>query len=356
MDQPVLTISATRPKDKPARILAEKGIVILPVEEEDDVDRFFLSKRLVIERRTKNSFIQGIIDKTLFTSALYLRENFEIPLLIIEDELNMEHSSFNPQALRGALSSMIIQYGINVLSTPSVGETTALIAMITRQEQIGIPEVSLVPKRKAADLPDLQRRVIEMLPGCGMSMARMLLQHFGSIKRIVDATENEIRSIRGIGKKKAEEIFKVLNAEYRSVDTEKQLEDAIEAESVLLFSQSVTLIDRQHYIFTEKGERHFIDLVFHDPDENKLFLVELKRGKLYQEHEEQLRKYMLHANQSPLLRSYLDNDAWIYGILATVEPCDYMPQSRIITACVVDREKAIEVISKLRKQRLKSGL
>jgi hypothetical protein len=225
--------------------------------------------------------------------------------------------------------------------------------MMTRQEQVGIPEISLIPKRKATDLADMQRRVIEMLPGCGMVMARDLLQHFGSVKRIVNATEAEFRGVRGIGRKKAAEMVKVLNAEYASVDTEKNLEDAIEADPGLLFEQPVLLLARQHFIFDDRRGRHIVDLVFLDEAANDLILVELKRGKLVAEHEEQLQRYLDRADASPLLAAYLADGVRLRGMLATVQACTLTPRDDRIAVCIADRERVIGVLKQLREQRLR---
>lgn len=378
VDLSVLTISATKPNGKPAAMLAEMGITVVPIEEDEgDVDRYILSKRLAIDRRTGNSFLQGIMDKTLFTSAIYLREHFSIPILIVEGEVNYEYTMFDPQRVRGALSSMMLLYGVSVLSTPNIEETVNLIVMMARQEQTGIREISLIPKRKATDLADMQRRVIEMLPGCGMVTARDLLQYFGSVKRIVNATEEEFRSVPGIVAKKATEIYKVLNAEYESVDTEKNLEDAIEAVPELLFKQPVTLLDRQHYIYTEEKEgfdtlvsirpdgttqpksptqpkRHIVDLVFLDPEADELILVELKRGKLTEEHYDQICRYLDNANKSQLLRAFLEKGAKIRGMLATVEECKFEPKDTDVSVCIVDKKQTIEVLKQLRNRRLES--
>ncbi len=355
VDLSVLTISATKPKGKPAAMLAEMGITIVPVEEDEgNVDRYILSEQLAIERRTGSNFLRGIMEKTLFTSAIYLREHFSIPVLIVEGEVNYEYTIFDPQAIRGALSSMILLYGVNVLSTPNIEETVNLIVMMARQEQIGIPDISLIPKRKATTLDDMQRRVIEMLPGCGMVMARDLLQYFGSVKRIVNATEEEFRSVRGIGAKKAAEMYKVLNAEYESVDTERNLEDAIEEAPELLLKQPVALLDRQHYIYTEEKDRHIVDLVFVDPKADELILVELKRGKLTKEHYAQIRRYLDNAHKSRLLRDFLERGTKMRGILATVEECKFKPKDADVSVCIVDKEQTIEVLKQLRNRRLES--
>jgi len=362
-----LTIWASKPKGKPAIMLAETGIDIEPIEEnEGNVDRYILSKRLAVERRTGSAFLRGIQDKTLFTSAIYLSEHFEIAILIVEGPINTTYSAFDPQAIRGALSSMMLVYGISLLSTSAVEETAALLAMLARQEQVGVPEISLIPKRKATDLADMQRRVVEMLPGCGMTTARDLLQHFGSVRRIANTTAAELRGMHGIGANRAAEIHRVLNAEYESVDTEKNLEDAIEAAPELLFDQPVTLLARQHHVYTEgkegdktpsrgpggsSGERHVVDLVFAGQEANDLILVELKRGKLVQEHEDQLRRYLDHAHESPLLHACLEASARLRGVLATVTDCGYRPKNRDITVRIVDRERTIAVLKRLRAER-----
>ena len=338
-------------------MLAEMGITIVPVEEDEgNVDRYIISKRLAIERRTGSSFLRGIMDKTLFTSAIYLREHFNIPILIVEGEVDYEYTMFDPQMIRGAVSSMMLLYGLNILSTPNIEETVKLMSMIARQEQVGISEISLIPKRKATDLADMQRRVVEMLPGCGMVIARDLLQHFGGVRRIMNATEEELLSVRGIGAKKAAEIHKVLNAEYESVDTEKNLEDAIEVAPELLFNQPITLLARQHYIYTEEKERHIVDMVFFDPDADDIILVELKRGKLTEEHYKQLRRYLNNAHKSQLLRSFLEKGTGIRGVLATVEECNFKTKALDVSVTIVDKKQTTEILKQLRNRRLENNV
>jgi ERCC4-type nuclease len=349
----LLSIAVTKPRGKVALALAEAGIDIHPIEEDEgNVDRYVMSDRLAVERRTGSTFLRGIQDKTLFTSAIYLREHYAMPILIVEGKVNYEYTLFNPQAIRGALTSMMLEYGINVLTTTDFEDTVSLLAMLARQEQIGILEISLIPKRKAVGLPDLQRRVVEMLPGCGRVMARELLQTFGSVERLVGATESDLRQVRGIGRKKAVEMYKVLHAEYEAVDTEKNLEDAVEAEPDLLVDSEYTLLARQHYIFSERDRRHIVDLVFVNEAGGNLVLVELKRGKLNSEHEAQLQRYMAHAEESPVLKACLDAGCTLRGMLATVEPCAYKPKNKNIITKIVKEQRVIEVLKKLRFERL----
>ena len=348
-----LVVFATKPAGKVAELMRRMGIEIVGVaEDEGNVDRYVVSKRVAVERRTGAAFLRGIMDKTLFTSAIYLREHFRVAILLVEGQVDYDYSMFDARAVRGALSSMMLQYGLSVLWSPEAGETAALVAMIARQEQVGIPEISLIPKRKAADLPDMQRRIVEMLPGCGMVLARQILQHFGTVRRVADADADEFRGLRGIGAKKAREMFRVLTADYEAVDTERDLEDAIEAAPDLLFAHPVRLLARQHCIYVDAADRHVVDMVYLDPQVNEVILVELKRGRLMLDHYRQLRRYLANAGRSKVLGALLDGGAHLRGVLATVAESVLKTGDPRVSICIVDRRRVIEVLKDLRRKRL----
>ena len=350
---PEVAVRVTKPRSAVARKLAALGVTVQPVRDDlGNVDRFFISKRLVIERRSAGAFLNGIMDKTLFSEALFLRERFRVPVLIIEGRIPYDYSAFDPQAVRGALSSMMIEYALSVLRTDDADETAALIALMARHEQHGIPEISLIPKRTAKSLADMQRRVAEMLPGCGRVMARDLLQHFGSVQRIADANTNELREVRGIGAKKAAQIRRVLTATYESMDTERQLEDAVEHSPELVFPQPVRLLARQHHIYDDDDGKHIVDMVFHDERADEIVLVELKRDRLRPAHREQLARYLRQAHRSSLIGRYLRDESSLRGVLATVEPGAIALRDRAMTAVIVDRVAVVRVLVALREARL----
>lgn len=354
-----LIIWTTHPDGPVAQALREVGIVVRGLDDDaGPVEHYIVASDLAVARRTGATLLRGIEDKSLFTEAIDLGERFERAVLLIEGKVDYDRTAFNPQAVRGALSAMVIQYGVNVLATPDTDETARLLAMMTHHAQEGVPEISLVPKRKAIDLPDLQRRVVEMLPRCGRVIARRLLQHFGSIERIMAATPRELTAVRGVGAKTAEAITHVLHAPYRSVDVERDLEDAIEARPALLFDQPVTLLARQHFIrISGDGgrDRDVIDLVFVDDAAQVLWLIELKHGPLQPEHEMQLARYLRHAETSPRLRPYLDRGYTLRGVLATVAPSDFEPDARDIDTAIVDEDAVIDVLDQLRATRLDPG-
>lgn len=147
---------------------------------------------------------------------------------------------------------------------------------------------------------------------------------------------------------------RALDAEYESVDTERDLEDAVEAAPELLFRRRVRLLARQHGI-AAKDARHVVDLVFVDPDAGELVLVEVKQGKLGQEHYEQLRRYLDSAHQSRLLRPFLDEGMSLRGLLVTTEAGPFRPDDPSVSVHIVGRQQVIRVLKRLRLARASPG-
>ena len=61
-----------------------------------------------------------------------------------------------------------------------------------------------------------QQFIIEGLPNVSAVLAQRLLQHFGSVRAIANASEEDLCHIQGIGKNIASEIVKAFNMEYKS--------------------------------------------------------------------------------------------------------------------------------------------
>ena len=72
----------------------------------------------------------------------------------------------------------------------------------------------MVKKRKPLTLKEQQEFLIESLPGIGPSLSKELLKKFGSVKKIINASEEKLIKVPKIGKKKAEAIKKVLDENY----------------------------------------------------------------------------------------------------------------------------------------------
>jgi len=70
---------------------------------------------------------------------------------------------------------------------------------------------SLKPK----SVREQQEFIVAAFPNIGVQTARMLLEHFGSIKNLVNATEEQLTVLKGVGDKTAQQLVKMFEEEYK---------------------------------------------------------------------------------------------------------------------------------------------
>jgi len=97
-----------------------------------EVGDYVLSDRVVVERKTAEDFVNSIIDKRLFSQLKNLKK-VEKPLLIVEGE---NFSRLHENALKGAILSIILDFGIPIIFTKNAEETADLLIKIAEKEQI----------------------------------------------------------------------------------------------------------------------------------------------------------------------------------------------------------------------------
>lgn len=173
-----------------------------------------VSDEVAIERKTAKDFVDSIIDKRLFKQARELSEEFKRPLLILEGD-DLYAGMVNPNAIRGSLASIAIDFGISIIPTRNAQDTAAMIKRIAVREQNGErTPVQIRTDKKPVSLLEQQLFIIESLPNIGPVNAKNLLEHFGSVAKVINASEKELQEVDGIGKKTAENIRKVVDSKY----------------------------------------------------------------------------------------------------------------------------------------------
>jgi len=169
-----------------------------------------------IERKTLSDFLNSIIDKRIISQLITLKENFDIPLLLIEGDENIYRiRNFHPNSIRGMLSAIAIDLQIPVIYTKNEKDTASYIETIARRLEGKRKNISLLKKRKPVTLKEMQEYLVESLPGIGPTIAKNMLKKFKTIKNIVNAEEKELLEVEKLGKKKVEEIKKVLEQGYK---------------------------------------------------------------------------------------------------------------------------------------------
>ena len=173
-----------------------------------------VSDEVAIERKTASDFVDSIVDKRLFKQAKSMREEFKKPILILEGD-DFYSGFINPNAIRGSMASIAIDYGISIIPTRNPEDTAAMIKRIAIREQQGEKRsIQIRTERKPQNLWEQQLFIIESLPNIGPVNAKNLLEHFGSVKAVLEADEKQLREVDGIGVKTAKNIREVIDTKY----------------------------------------------------------------------------------------------------------------------------------------------
>ncbi len=189
---------------------------IISKPERLEVGDYVISRRLCIERKTTEDFINSLIDGRLMSQAINLRQSYSRALMIVEGESLYTIRNIRVEAVMGALISLTVDFNIPVLFTKNEKETAVLISRITEREQnIEKNEIQIRAEKKPVSLSEMQEFVVAGLPNINTTLARRLLEHFGSVERVFSADEKELDKVQGIGKKIAKEMREVISSLYK---------------------------------------------------------------------------------------------------------------------------------------------
>lgn len=178
------------------------------------VGDYQVSDEVVIERKTAKDFVDSIVDKRLFKQARSLMEEFKRPLIILEGD-DLYNGMINPNAIRGSIASIALDFGISIIPTTNAQDTAAMIKRIAIREQSGEKTpIQIRTDKKPVNLWEQQLFIIESLPNIGPVNAKNLLEHFGTVANIINASESQLQEVEGIGKKTAANIRKVVDSKY----------------------------------------------------------------------------------------------------------------------------------------------
>ncbi len=167
---------------------------------------YVINNQVLIERKTKEDFVQCLVSNRLFAQCRRIKRNNKRPLLIIEgDPCNTQHR-INTQAIKGAVLSISVSWQIPVLFTADKSESVNIMITTGKQlikEDVPVLRPGFKPKRRR----NRMLFFIQGLPEVGPVLALRLLDRFSTVERMINASQEELLRIEGIGQKKAELII-----------------------------------------------------------------------------------------------------------------------------------------------------
>jgi len=182
-----------------------------------DVADYVCSERVAVERKTVGDFLASITDQRIFRQMHDISEAYQCPVLLLEgDPMSLfSKRDISANAIRGALASIALDYRVPVLWSSTPKESAAMLHRFAWREQIKEKrELQIRPSKKTETMAQKQEYLIAGLPHVSNMLSRRLLKHFGGPKEIFNASMKEFQAVDGIGKKKAQLLWEIMNGKY----------------------------------------------------------------------------------------------------------------------------------------------
>jgi len=174
-----------------------------------------------VERKAVNDYVASLVSGRLNNELYRLSYNYPYSLLIVEgfiDEVLLYRNIKRQNYFSSLVGSFIKtsqdgKSGIVHLITVSTPFDTALVLYYLDKKVASEEEMIRLPKAEKHKVPDEKRLVyiVASLPDIGEVKAEKLLNHFGNLKNLINASPQELMKVPGIGKKTAQKLYDLFN-------------------------------------------------------------------------------------------------------------------------------------------------
>ncbi len=173
---------------------------------------YIVAPETIVERKSIRDLMASVFDGRLFDQCSRLKEHFEHPVVLMEGNVDeIEEITDNPLIFYGAISTVVLDFKIPVIPTPSASHTAKLlVSMCSRKDSPKGPYLKKI--KKSSDLEKQQLSVLCSLPGIGEKFAIRMLEKFGTPLKVFSATTVELAKVEGLGEARAKKIKKTLGS------------------------------------------------------------------------------------------------------------------------------------------------
>jgi len=168
---------------------------------------------IAIERKTINDFVGSMFNKRLLRQISELKQ-YKKQILIIEGSYDDINTKVNINAVKGMILSIIFDFNIPIIFSRDSEETASFLYLLEKKQGKTKKETSFKAKRRASSLAEHQRFILESFPGIGPKTAKELLKKFKTIKKITNASEDELKKVKKLNGNKIKIIKKIIDAKY----------------------------------------------------------------------------------------------------------------------------------------------
>jgi len=184
-----------------------------------DIGDYLINNEISIERKTALDFVSSIIDGRLFRQVSGIKRKSQRPLVLIEGNPFRISSKISSESIRGALLSVQVIWYVPVLHSKGIEHSKDILLTLGHQS-LKYPNIlNMRPGYQPKRLKARQLYVLQGFPGIGPVLAAQLMERFGTLREVFQASPEPLSGIKGIGKKKADRICQLLDSEF-TTDTD----------------------------------------------------------------------------------------------------------------------------------------
>lgn len=156
----------------------------------------YLVNGVAVERKTVGDFKASIINKRIFTQLMELKQ-YPYHLLLVEGiiEEDLYNGGINENAFRGFMLSVALEFKTPVIFTHDEKDTAKYLAVLVRRSEKG--ETGIRATKILLSDAEQAQFILEGFPNIGAVKAKKLLEKFGSLHRIFNSSEEELKEILG---------------------------------------------------------------------------------------------------------------------------------------------------------------
>jgi len=195
--------------------LRERGVnVKIETLERGD---YVLSDECAVERKTVHDFVYTLTRRYLFEQLFKLKEVYPRSLIVLEGYLPIIYrfSRIQPASVWGAMFNLA-RNGIAMINTMSYKETTDLLYVAARQEQIVEKRVPVVhPAKKRETVSDAQIYFVASLPNIGREKATEILKSYQTPVNALINVDDWPKTVYGLGPKISNKVKEVLSTPFK---------------------------------------------------------------------------------------------------------------------------------------------
>jgi DNA excision repair protein ERCC-4 len=171
---------------------------------------YIIDLGISIERKTGRDFVVSIIDGRLFKQASRMRKRTNRPVFLLEGSPFHVDVDIHRKAIKGAILSIQVAWCIPIIYSRSMEDTCTIFNILATQQENQTEVLELRHGFRSKRMLSKKLYLLQGLPNIGPVMALRLIKYFKTVRRVMNASMNELMEVEGIGKNTAEKIQHIL--------------------------------------------------------------------------------------------------------------------------------------------------